>query len=481
MAAASRNWVFLAAALLALGACKSGRSEADLWASPPPVVPGAPTFGVIEAGQDHSHATTNTSSVPAERHPVAMRAALSHKLFSKSSPARMVLKVDLQGLAQGAPSRQPLNLALVIDRSGSMNEDQKFARAMEAARLVVENLSDRDIISLIVFNDRALVLSPAGRAVNKDFLYYRLGQFGPEGATILSAGMLEAFAQIDSKKADEQLKRIIVLTDGLANRGVTDSGKLQRMVETAHEKGIGVSTFGCGVKFDENLLTALAKAGGGRYTYVRDSEQIPAAISAEVDGLLDVVAQNVKLDIKATDASKITRVYGRLIDQPILAQAFTLGDIRAGENSVFLLELAAGSRSALSAEVKLTIDNPQTGSRERQVLSLQAEYSDDSEQVRNSQNKSVVMYARVLDAMEKAEEAIQGLDAERFREARRLFDLHYEDARRHARESRDQQLLNQTFLLRHFMAELAATGESALLHGHPQARARIQKSIDYRR
>ena len=82
----------------------------------------------------------------------------------------MVLKVDLHGLAQGAPSRQPLNLAQVIDRSGSMNEDQKFTHAMQAARLVVENLSNRDIVSLIVFNDRALVLSPAGRAVNKDFL-----------------------------------------------------------------------------------------------------------------------------------------------------------------------------------------------------------------------------------------------------------------------------------------------------------------------
>ena len=155
--------------------------------------------------------------------------------------------------------------------------------------------------SLIVFNDRALVLAPAGRAVNKDFLYYRLGQFGPEGATNLSAGMLEAFAQIDSKKADEQLKRIIVLTDGLANRGV---------------------------KFDENLLTALAKAGGGRYTYVRDSEQIPAAISAEVDGLLDVVAPNVQREIKAPGASKITRVSRLLIRQPVLIHALHLRVIR---------------------------------------------------------------------------------------------------------------------------------------------------------
>ena len=91
------------------------------------------------------------------------------------------------------------------------------------------------------------------------------------------------------------------------------------------------------------------------------------------------------------------------------------------------------------------------------------------------------MYARTLDAMEKAEEAIQGLDTERFREARRLFERHYEDARRHALDTRDQQLLNQTYLLKHFMAELSAASESALMHGHQEARRRIQKTIDYRR
>ena len=160
--------------------------------------------------------------------------------------------------------RRPLNLALVFDRSGSMAEDKKFPFAMQAARLVVENLADRDVISLIVFNDRAAVLAPAGRAVNKDFLHYRLGQFDPQGYTILSAGLLEAFAQIDSESTAEQLNRVIVLTDGLANRGVTDPEKLRNLVATARARGIGVSTLGYGTEFDEKLLTDLATAGGGR-------------------------------------------------------------------------------------------------------------------------------------------------------------------------------------------------------------------------
>ena len=114
-------------------------------------------------------------------------------------------------------------------------------------------------------------------------------------------------------------------------------------------------------------------------------------------------------------------------------------------------------------------------------LAQEAAFSEDAKSVRNSQNKSVVMYAGLLDAMEKAEEALQGLDVERFRQVRRLFDRLYEDARRQAIDTRDQQVLNQAFLLKHFMAELATASEHGLMHGHGEARRRIKKNVDYRR
>ena len=206
---------------------------------PPPVLPQTSLVSDFSGEQGHEHPATMTATANAG--PLAVQAALSHGFYTESSPRRLILKVDLTGRSTAA-TRQPLNLALVFDRSGSMAEDQKFAYAMQAARLVVENLSDRDVISLMTFNERATVLSPAGRAVNKDFLYYRLGQFGPEGYTNLSAGLLEAFAQIDSQSADGQLKQVIVLTDGLANRGITDPGKLRNLVATARDRDIGLST-----------------------------------------------------------------------------------------------------------------------------------------------------------------------------------------------------------------------------------------------
>ena len=116
---------------------------------------------------------------------------MSHAFYTKAVPERLILKVDLSAVGESPQKRRPLNLALVIDRSGSMAKDQKFTYAMEAAGLVVENLSNRDVISLITFNQSATVLSPAGRAVNKQFLHYRFGQFGPSD----SAGTAQWFGR----------------------------------------------------------------------------------------------------------------------------------------------------------------------------------------------------------------------------------------------------------------------------------------------
>ena len=91
------------------------------------------------------------------------------------------------------------------------------------------------------------------------------------------------------------------------------------------------------------------------------------------------------------------------------------------------------------------------------------------------------MWTAILDAVERAEDAALGLDTAGYREARALFDRHYEAVRRHARESRDQALLNQSFMLKHFIAELDAATRQGLLHDHSHARRQLQKAVAYRR
>jgi hypothetical protein len=91
----------------------------------------------------------------------------------------------------------------------------------------------------------------------------------------------------------------------------------------------------------------------------------------------------------------------------------------------------------------------------------------------------LVLLASILDAVEGADLAAQGLDTQRYRTARNTFERRYDEARNFAVHTRDQELLNQTFVLKHFMDELALAEKSGLLHGHREAQARLQKESHY--
>lgn len=421
------------------------------------------------------------SDTPLENSPLKLKAALSHSEYIRGNPERTLLKLDIASTQTSPPNRPPLNLALVLDHSRSMADDHKLDYTLEAARSVIANLSAQDFISIVAYSDRVVVLSPAGRAINKDFLNHRLEELSPNGFTDISAGLLEGIAQVASQAADGQVKHVLLLTDGRANRGVTGRAGLRRIAESAHHQGIGVSTLGCGSSFNELLL---AESGGGRYTYVDSPEELPRAFEAELHGLLDVVAQNVRLEVGVRQGGQISKVYGQMLEHPIQAFEYEIGNLRAGERSVHLVELVPlefAPGSAMTVEVRLTGDDPQTGHRLALTAQAKTLLLPDGASGPLNRNSSVIIYGDLIEALQSAEEALHGLDHESYETAHSLFETHYDRARKHAFESKDQDLLNQTFMLRHFMQELAAADQKGLMHAHGEARQKLIKSLDYQR
>jgi len=419
---------------------------------------------------------------PAEGGALTLHAAVSHSSYSQSAPAPLLLKVDYASTAITPPSRPPLNIALVLDRSGSMADERKFPYTMDAAREVIVNLTERDIISLVAFNDRALVLSPAGRAVNKPFLFHRLEEVAPGGYTDLSAGLLEGIAQVNSQKAEGQIKQVLLLTDGQANRGVTNTNDLRKMAERARAKGVGLSTLGCGTNYNETLLTAMAEAGGGRYTYVRSPEQIPDAFKNELRGLLEVVAQNVRLEI-AVEQGNITKVFGQAWEQPAASYQIPIGNLRSGERGVLLLALKPTDYQAgasLRVTAKLTFDDPQAGERAVRTATAQTAFAADGGQ-KAEENEEVVIYGGLLGALETATEGTQGFDRNRYRQALTGLAQWHGRARQFAVSTRNQDLLNHTFLLKHLLEEMEAAEREGKMHEHAEAQEKLKKETDYQR
>lgn len=423
--------------------------------------------------------------------PILMRAALSHTAYSRRFPETLALKIDLAAASGRGPHasmsiRPPLNIALVIDGSASMAEAGKFGNAMLAARLVIENLTDGDVISVITFNQKSTALFPAGRAVNKELLNRRLGEIVPQGWSNLSAGLLEAFAQIVRYASAEQTKRVIVLTDGQANRGITDPARLAGLIQTSRLRGISVSTMGVGDQFDERVLIELAAAGGGRYTYIREPEQIPQAMRAELEGLLNVVAQNVRVEVDVPEALRITGAGGRATVEPAGTAVFEIGDVREGERGVLLLTLAPGDFLAgepVTIRCTLTFDRTDVGRRVRRIVTLEAVALKDRDEalIARSADRNVILYAGVTDAVQRAEDALLGLDMEGFNAAAALFKQHFQDARHFAIDTHDQQLLNRTVMLADVMQRLTEAGESGRLYDHRDERRRLRREVEYRR
>lgn len=423
------------------------------------------------------------ASAAAESDALTLRMALSHSAYNQSAPTQLLAKVDYASTAAAPTNRPPLNIALVLDRSGSMAEDKKFAYTLSAAREVIANLSERDTISLVAFNERVLVLSPTGRAVNKQFLFHRLEEIEPEGFTDLSAGLLEGIAQVNSQSAEGQIKHVLLLTDGKANRGVTSTASLRKTVEKARAKGVGVSTLGCGTEYNEKLLTEVADAGGGRYTYVRSPEQIPDAFEEELRGLLEVVAQNARLEM-SVEQGTITKIFGQVWERPVSSHQINIGNLRAGERGVVILALKPADYDAdatLRFTAKLTFDDPQAGEREVSTASAQAEFVAADSGQKAEENEEVQIYGGLLAALEAATEGGEGFDRQRYQQALTGFAQWYGRARDFARSTRNQDLLNHTFLLKHLLQEMEAAEAQGKMHQHAEAREKLKKETDYQR
>jgi ribosomal protein S20 len=431
----------------------------------------AVTFASSAAAQTPAPATSGATP------PLQMRTALSHSGYTGST--RLLLKLDYFCSAAADAERPPLNIALVLDASTSMAEGQKTQSALEAARRLIDNLSPRDVISLVAFNDTVTVLSPAGRSVNKAFLFHRLGEIAPRGYTDLSAGLLEGIAQVRAQSMEGQVRQVLLLTDGRATRGVTKTDAIRNLAAKAHAGGISISIVGCGPEVNEATLKALAEAGGGRYTYIKSPEEIPLAFE-QVGGGREVLAQNVRLDV-AVAGAHIAKVNGQPASGPRAAERFVIGNMRATDRGLFLLELKPSKfepGSAVKTNVRLTFDNPQTGQR----ATFDAAGSiGPVAQTELREDAGLVLYGEMLDALTLAEEAATGMDAPRATLAQANFAATYAKAHQYAIAQHDQELLNQTFLLKHFVEEIGAAAQRGLLHDHRAERAKFQKEADYRR
>lgn len=236
--------------------------------------------------------------------------------------------------------RIPLNISLVVDRSGSMSGD-KLAYVKKAVNFVIDNLASDDYLSIVQYDDRIDVVSKSAKVTNKKDLHSQVNKIEARGMTNLSGGMLEGYNQVASTQQEKYVNRVLLLSDGLANQGITEPEKLKQIAQNKfREQAIGLSTFGVGSDFNELLMTHLSEFGGGNYYFIESPEKIPEIFAQELAGLLSVVSQNTKLTINfPSDYFKCTNVFGYPFDAKAGSVSINFNDVISEEKKAVLIKL----------------------------------------------------------------------------------------------------------------------------------------------
>jgi Ca-activated chloride channel family protein len=238
-------------------------------------------------------------------------------------------------------SRSPVNLAFVLDRSGSM-QGQKLRLAVKAVEEAIARLKPDDRFSVVIYDDEVETLvpgTPATPAARAEALS-RLRTVEARRMTHLSGGWLAGCEQVASALQREGVNRCLLLTDGLANQGITDRAELEHHAGELRARGVSTSTFGVGTDFDEVLLQSMSAAGGGQFYYIESAAQILDHVGSEVGETLEVTARGVRLEVTLPEDVRLESLGAFPARRAPGRTVIDLGDLVSGQRVEVPLRLS---------------------------------------------------------------------------------------------------------------------------------------------
>ncbi len=244
---------------------------------------------------------------------VTLRVAPDRDYVYRLGPREVIVQVEIEARKSDDTRRAPMNLCVVLDRSGSM-EGAKIEKARQAAAMAVDKLGDDDIFSLVTYDSETNLLIPPERVGGTDHredLKSRIHRIQPGGSTALHAGVVLGAKQVRQFFTKERVNRIILLSDGLANVGPSSTSELARLGRELRGEGIAVSTVGLGDDYNEDLMTALAEASNANYYYVKDAEKLPSIFAQELGAARSLLARSIVIRIEAPDGVHLKEIVGR--------------------------------------------------------------------------------------------------------------------------------------------------------------------------
>lgn len=353
---------------------------------------------------------------------LTMEANASQTVLQSGQRQLAWIRVGITSPRPGRKLQRPLvNLAVVIDRSGSM-QGNKIAYTREAIIGALNLLSPDDIITVVAYDSDVNVVVPATKMADKDDVVEAIRAIQPGGNTALFAGVSKAAAELRKFKDPRRVNRIIVLSDGLANVGPSAPGELASLGASLRKENITVSTMGLGLGYHEDLMLELAAHSGGNHHFVQQERNLAQAFQQEFSDLLSVMAQEIDIRVQVPGEVVPTRVLGNVADINGQSVVSRISQIYAGQTRSVLIEVEIPSEFARSEEeaghpaqkllanVEVTYRDMVSGQQERMPGQVEVQFSEDSAAIQKSLNNPVMADVVYLFGNEQNKMATQLLD-----------------------------------------------------------------------
>jgi Ca-activated chloride channel family protein len=328
------------------------------------------------------------------------------KMLANANPQLNYVLLEVIPVGEGLPQSAPLNLCLVLDRSGSM-AGQKIENLRRAVELVIDQLDPMDILSIVLFDDRAEVLVPATPVTDKNALKAKVKGITDRGGTEMSKGMQLGIQELQKHLTPDRVSRMVLLTDG---QTYGDEDECQKLANQLAQLSVPLYAFGLGEDWNEDLLDALANATkslGGFAEFIERPEQILRHFEFAVRSAKRVVARNAYLTLKLAQGVgprqvwRVLPLIANLGYQPISDRdvQVPLGDLERDEGQAVLLEFSVTSKPKgvfriMQAEV--TYDLPHENRYGEKVKAdIVMEFTDDAQAIQQ-------VNPRVMNLVEKA-------------------------------------------------------------------------------
>ena len=376
---------------------------------------------------------------------VMMEGELENGFVPAGQATSLALRLRVSTLPPRGMHRPPINVALVIDTSGSM-DGRPIDDARAATAALLDSMHDGDRLAVVAFHSEVEVVLPSTRVErgNLEALREQVSALRATGTTDLGGGLRAGIEEVIRHYEPQGINRVVLLSDGVPN----DPSTIEALAQAAGERSIAITALGLGTDYDETLLAAIAQRSGGRFHYVDDSSAVASVFQGEVLRMRRVLARNVAIDLRPGPGVRIESVVGQPQVSADGSVRVPVGDIAEGETRDLIVRVVAEGRRAGALveliDAVLTFDDAafDAGRFERRLF-LGARATTSAEDLAGGRNESVEIDAARMLAAAVTIEAIRLARGGELEQARAMLAQAAAQAESEARTRGDAALAEQ--------------------------------------